>query len=422
MVRISHAHDVDPGTVPVRASARVLLLIALALVAVGTVVGLVQLWPSEDPRADGPENAFAAPGVTFVQAAVEFVQPACERPEPGGAGGEPSPTDQEPAPRCGEVEVTVLAGASKGERVSVSVPPEVSTSGLKRGDTLEVMRIPPGEEGAPPSFGFFSVNRDLPLGILAGMFVLVVALVARLRGILALLGLGFGGYVLVKFMLPALLTGEPGLSVAVVGASAIMFVVLYLAHGVSVRTSAALAGSLVGIGITALIGLVAIDRTRLSGISDDTGAMLSTFVADLDFQGLLTCAVIVAGLGLLNDVTITQASAVWELRGAGPDLSPLELYRRAMRIGRDHIASSIYTIVFAYAGTALSVLLLLYFYERPLLSLVSTEQIAEEIMMTLASGIGLVLAVPITTAIAALTVGAARPAGSGAPAGRDGGS
>lgn len=412
MASIGHAHGVDHGAVPVRPSARVSLLIALVLAATGTVIGLVRLWPSGDPRVDGPVNAFAAPGVTFEKATVEVVEPVCERPDPGGAEKGPGESPQRAISRCGEVEVTVLGGSSRGERVSVTVPPEVSASGLQRGDTVEVMRIPP-RDGAAASFGFFSVNRDLPLGILAGVFVLAVALVARVRGILALLGLGFGGYVLARFMLPALLTGESGLAVAVVGASAIMFVVLYLAHGVSMRTSAALAGTLTGVGITALIGLVAIDRTRLSGISDDTGAMLSGLVADMDFQGLLTCAVIVAGLGLLNDVTITQASAVWELRGAGPDLSPLELYRRAMRIGRDHIASTIYTIVFAYAGTALSVLLLLYLYQRPLLSLVSTEQIAQEIMMTLASGIGLVLAVPITTAIAALTVGAARPVESG---------
>jgi uncharacterized membrane protein len=409
---ISHSHSQDPGDVPVRAGARVVLLLLLALAAAGTVFGLVRLWPSADPRVDGPENAFAAPGVTFEKAAVEVVQPPCKDPAAGGgSGGDPSGSDQGSAPACGQVEVTVLGGTSKGERVSVSVAPEVSVSGLRKGDTLEVMRIPPSE-GAPASFGFFSVDRNLPLGIMAGIFVLVVALVARVRGILALLGLGFGGYVLVKFMLPALLTGESGLGVAVVGASAIMFVVLYLAHGLSIRTSAALAGTLAGVGISALIGLVAIDRTRLSGISDDTGALLSGFVGDLDFQGLLTCAVIVAGLGVLNDVTITQSSAVWELRGVAPGLGRLELYRRAMRIGRDHIASTIYTIVFAYAGAALSVLLLLYFYERPILSLISTEQIAEEIVRTLASGIGLVLAVPITTAIAALTVGDARSTGS----------
>ena len=154
-----------------------------------------------------------------------------------------------------------------------------------------------------------------------------------------------------------------------------------------------------------MIGLLAIDATRLSGASDETAATLGAYVGDLNFQGLLTCAVIVAGLGVLNDVTITQASAVWELRGAAPQLTRTELFTRAMRIGRDHIASTIYTIVFAYAGAALSVLLLLYFYQRPILSLVSTEEISEEIVRTLASGIGLVLAVPITTAIATFAVG-----------------
>jgi len=114
--------------------------------------------------------------------------------------------------------------------------------------------------------------------------------------------------------------------------------------------------------------------------------------------------VIVAGLGVLNDVTITQASAVWELRSASQEMSRRQLFVSAMRIGRDHIASTIYTIVFAYAGTALPVLLLLYFYQRPVLELLSTEDIAEEIVRTLASAIGLVLAVPITTAIAVATV------------------
>jgi uncharacterized membrane protein len=302
---------------------------------------------------------------------------------------------------------TLESGAREGKQVAIQVAPEVSSSGLQNGDTLQVMQTPPGH-GAPATFSFFSVKRDLPIGILAGLFVLVVALVARLRGVLALVGLGISGYVLVKFMLPALLLGSSGLAVAVVGSSAIMFIVLYLAHGVSIRTSAALAGTLAGVGLTALIGLVAIDQARLSGIADETGALLSGFVTDLDFQGLLTCAVIVAGLGILNDVTITQASAVWELRGAAPDLNRRALFTRAMRIGRDHIASTIYTIVFAYAGAALSVLLLLYFYAQPIISLMSTEEIAEEIIRTLASGIGLVLAVPITTAIATMTVGAPR--------------
>ncbi len=130
---------------------------------------------------------------------------------------------------------------------------------------------------------------------------------------------------------------------------------------------------------------------------------------NLGFPGLLTCGLIVAGLGVLNDVTITQASAVWELRSAAPDLPRRRIFTSAMRIGRDHIASTIYTLVFAYAGASIIVLLLLDIYNRPALDLISNEAIAEEIVRTLASSIGLVLAVPITTAIAAAVASPGRP-------------
>ena len=132
--------------------------------------------------------------------------------------------------------------------------------------------------------------------------------------------------------------------------------------------------------------------------------MLTAYAGGLDFQALLVAAVVIAGLGVLNDVTITQASAVWELRGAAPTMTRRSLFTSAMRIGRDHIASTIYTIVFAYAGTALLLLLVVSLYDRPLLDLAGTDEIATEIVRSLTSSIGLVLAVPLTTVIAALTV------------------
>ena len=132
----------------------------------------------------------------------------------------------------------------------------------------------------------------------------------------------------------------------------------------------------------------------------------------MSFTALLTCSLVIAGLGVLNDTTITQASAVWELRAAGPHLSRWDLFTAGMRIGRDHIASTIYTIVFAYAGAALSTLVLLSLYSQPLDLLLSTEPFAEEIVRTLGSGIGLVLSVPLTTGVAALTVGSAVAAAS----------
>lgn len=408
----AHAHhshrdtpDVEVGTL-----SRAVLTLVLALVAAGTVFGLVRYWPSGESANTVNSTDFAAPGVTFPIVTVTEVLPAC--PGPAAQVGAPPAEGQsgdaaDPAATCGAITVD-LGDSASGEQTEVrlSVPGPISTSGLQPGDKVQLMRVP-GTAEAPAAYSFLQVQRGSPLALLLVLFVLVVAVVARLRGVLALVGLVFGGFVLVKFMLPALLEGQPGMRVAMIASTAIMFVVLYLAHGLSVRTSTALAGTFFGVAITAGLGVVAVHLARLSGVADDEGATLASF-SGMSPRELLTAAIIVAGLGVLNDVTITQSSAVWELRAAAPHLSRRELYRSGMRIGRDHIASTIYTIVFAYAGAALPVLLLLFLYERPILDLLQTESMSEEIVRTLASAIGLVLAVPATTAIAALTVSGGR--------------
>jgi uncharacterized membrane protein len=212
-------------------------------------------------------------------------------------------------------------------------------------------------------------------------------------------------------MVPALLEGHAPVPVALTAAGAIMFVVLYAAHGISVRTSTALAGTLVGLAITAVLAGQAVGFAHLSGLGAEAVDPVRTFAGDLDFRGLMVAAIIIAGLGVLNDVTITQASAVWELRAASATMGRRELFNSAMRIGRDHIASAIYTIVFVYAGTALTTLLFVALYDRSLGDMLLTEQFGEECVMTLASSIGLVLAMPATTVIAALTVSAPRTHG-----------
>ena len=127
----------------------------------------------------------------------------------------------------------------------------------------------------------------------------------------------------------------------------------------------------------------------------------------------MLCGIIIAGLGVLNDVTITQASAVWELYELSPGMSARRLFTGAMRIGRDHIASTVYTLVLAYAGAALPVILLFTLAGRQVGDVVTTEQVAEEVVRTLVGSIGLVLAVPLTTALAAVVV----TSGSGGPGG-----
>jgi uncharacterized membrane protein len=390
-----HDHDVVVGRVP-----RLVLLAALVCAGIGTLFGVWHLWPDPADAPDLSESAmFAAPGVTFPRATVLEVQAACPltnlAPE-----GQPPDVGFEPSPSCGNIKLRLVGAGQGDETLSVQVPPEVSRSGLRTGDTVQLEKIP-ASHGQPASYSYSRTDRHASLLWLALAFAVVVVAVARLRGLMALLALGFSAVMVVKFMLPALLAGEPGLWVAVTAASAIMFVVLYGTHGPSLRTSSALAGTLLGIAVMAAVGLYGIDSSRLTGISDESGSFLSSFTTDLDFAGLLTCGLIIAGLGVLNDVTITQSSAVWELRSAAPDMPRWRVYTSAMRIGRDHIASTIYTIVFAYAGASIVVLLLLVIYHQPLGDLISNEDISEEIVRTLASGIGLVLAVPITTAIAA---------------------
>jgi uncharacterized membrane protein len=391
---VGHGHSHRAGNdddVEVRAVPRTVLLSVLAAALVLTVVGLLALWPDGDEVDDLRGSvSFAAEGVTFPEATVEEVAPACE-------------SLTEPAEGCGTLEVTVTEGADEGTVAEVDVPPQVSAAGLQRGDQVELIRTP-AAEGQPATLAYFNIERSQPLWLLGAAFALIVLVVARFRGLMALVGLGFAGAVVGLFVLPALLVGESPVPVAVVGAVAIMYVVLYTTHGFSIRTSAALAGTLGGIGLTAAIGAWAVGAAHLTGVTGEEGGVLTAYAGGLDFQALLVAAVVIAGLGVLNDVTITQASAVWELRGAAPTMSRRAVFLSAMRIGRDHIASTIYTIVFAYAGTALLLLLVVSLYDRPMLDLAGTEEIATEVVRSLTSSIGLVLAVPLTTVIAALTV------------------
>jgi uncharacterized membrane protein len=377
----------------------------LAAIAIATIIGGIVLWPdsAKAPKIS-PGAALGAPGVSFPHGVVTSVQPACPLTAvPNGSGG--TTMAPVPSPTCGNIAVKV-DGTSTPVTVS-AVPPYVISAGLKAGDRVSLIRQP-GGGGVPVSYAFFNVDRHISLLVLAIIFAIVVIAVAWWRGVMGLVGLGIGAAVILTWMLPALLQGESGIWVALVGASAIMFVVLFSTHGISLRTSVALLGTFVGIGISAIAGMWAIHGGQLTGQSDETATQLSSFVPSLRLVDLLTCGMILAGLGVLNDVTVTQASAVWELREAGPQLSRMRVFTGAMRIGRDHIASAIYTIVFAYAGASLATLTLVRLYSQPFVDLVSTEGIAEEIVRTLAAAIGLVLAVPVTTAIAAAIAGPTR--------------
>ncbi|MDO5675889.1 MAG: YibE/F family protein [Propionibacteriaceae bacterium] len=393
---MGHSHG-DHGPVEVGQRARTILIGFLAVVGVLAVAGMIWLWPT-GAQLDGALNRIdEVPGVTYEDATIASITEGCESVDVGPVEGPP----------CLTAQVTIDTGPDAGGETAVELTGAQVHAGLKAGDSVEIARQPTVDG---TFYSFSGVNRLPVIGVMLALLVVAVLAVARLRGFMALVALGIAAYVLLGFMLPAVIVGKPGMAVALSGATVIMFIVLYVAHGVSIRTSAALAGTLLGLGVTTALGAVSVAAARLSGFADENEYDLAQLAPAINMQDLLMVGIIIGGLGVLNDVTITQASSVWELRAAAPEWSRAKVFRAGMRIGRDHIASTIYTIVFAYAGAALAVLLLLYFTTRKPLDLLGVEMFASEAVRTLGSAIGLVLSVPITTGIAALTVGPARAA------------
>jgi uncharacterized membrane protein len=413
-----HTHGPDPDAPPPgpevlvnRRRAVRLMLFVLVPVALATVLGLVLLWPSGTPsRAERAASLAFPAGTTYPHATVSKITPYdCSVTDQTGAAQQLT---------CATLVVKVADGAAAGDFVQVDVPAEVVAFGLHEGDEI-VLQADEGAEGGP-TYQFSDYARTTPMIVLAVAFVLVVGAVARLRGLRALVGLVFAFAVLLRFMLPALLEGSSPTWVTLTGASVIMFVVLYLAHGFSARTTTALLGTLFGLALTAVLGAVATGVASLTGFSSEAAVQLQLLDPALDFSGLVIAGIVVAGLGILNDVTITQASAIWQLHEVDPELSVRELYRRGMAIGRDHIASTVYTLVFAYAGVALPLLLLFEINRQPAGVVLTGSLVAEEVIRALVGGIALVLAVPVTTVIGAFVArasGTERTAGLAGPTG-----
>lgn len=401
----SHSHDGDDWTLTrpelrrrkaVRRRAVVLLSWILVPLGLLTVVAMMMLWPGGGDGAPVAGNPYsAAPGASIDTGTV---QRTATEDCPGSAGG--------PGASC-FIAHTAVAGLAD---VPVVVSPDVvQARGVRVGDKISYLNLSglvavTGVEQAGPQYVFMDFVRTLPMGLLALLYAVVVIAVARWRGLRAIVGLGGAFAVLSWFILPALAEGKSPLLVALVGSSAIMFGVLYFAHGFSARTSTALLGTLFGLGVTAGVAFWAVDAAALTGTSGHNSYQLLNLTQGMSLSGMILCGLVISGLGVLNDVTITQSSAVWELYELAPHTSARELFTAAMRIGRDHIASTVYTIAFAYAGSALPVLLMVSLYERPLLQALTGVELAEEVVRILVGSIGLVLAIPVTTAVAVAVV------------------
>ena len=371
---MAHGHgEVRLGTGEARRVRTVLAAMVLPLL-VGTIVGLVVLWPrGETPVGSMP---LTVEGVTIETGVVERAATA---------------TGQ-------TVVVELTSGADAGEQVVVQLP-GVLAAEADVGDRVKVAS--PGPEGG--EYSFWDFDRRSPVLWLGLAYLVSVAVVARGRGLAAVVGLVGSLAVTVYFVLPAIMVGQSPFLVALVGSSAMMFLAVYLAHGISIRTTTALLGTFAGLAITIVLAAWGTRAAELTGSGEGLPIIQESFPG-VRLSDLVLAGIVIAGLGALNDVTITQASAVWELHAADPRASRRRLFGRGMRIGRDHIASTVYTLAFAYVGTALPLLIVASLWDRAPLDTVMSGDIAEEVVRTLVSSIGLVLAIPITTGIAAVLV------------------
>jgi uncharacterized membrane protein len=373
----------------------------LVVTGLATLVAIVMLWPGQSPVRSGqaiPPPAQVAGDVLRVD------RTSC-----------PEGSVAEAGPGCG-VTVRLTDGPDSGEKITVDLPTGPGAPVVTVGDAVVLEHQPDAGNGKP--YQITDHQRSTQLWMLVAAFAVAVIAFGRWRGVTALAGLGVTFAFLLLFIIPAILAGESPLLVAIAGSAAIMLSVLYLTHGVNVHTSVAVLGTLAALTLTGLLAALFTTITHLTGIADEESSLISVTYAGVDMRGLLLAGVLIGSLGVLDDVAVTQASTVAELATANPAYTARQLYRAANRVGRAHIASVINTIILAYAGASLPLLLLLVAGNTPMGQLLTNELLAQELVRSGVGTIGLIAAVPITTALAAL---AARHAAREQPRGRHAG-
>jgi uncharacterized membrane protein len=390
-----HGHGHTPAA---PASQRVRTIIAALLIpfAVAAVVGVVLLYPF----GDGPD-VHAGSG-TPVDGVVTSAST-------GACNGDVQVGSQNGAGKCLVVTVRMTDGAAANREIRTVVPLEPSTPRFAVDDKV-VLAYSGGNPADGQSYQLVDFQRSIPLALLAGLFAVAVLVLGRWQGVKALIALVISFVVLVFFVLPAILAGESPLLVGVVGAGVIMFVVLYLTHGLTARTSTAVLGTMMSLTLIGVLGALWAAFSKLTGLDEDTATLVGLLDKSIDTRGLLLAGVVIGALGVLDDVTVTQTSAVWELRAANPSLTRRQLYVAALRIGRDHVASAVNTLVMAYAGAALPLLLYSSISGVGIGNILTSQSIAQEIVRTLVGSIGIVAAVPVTTALAAAVAAQEKPA------------
>lgn len=377
----SHRHSLaDADGFATRDVTRLLRIVTVACAAV-IAIGAVVLWPSRDGTAADPLGLSADPIAAHVTIVEEL------------------PCTSDDTVRCAVVTFELRGGERDGTLGSMEMGTD---SPIRVGDNIQVTAVELGD--STTAYSFYEFERSTPLLVLVVLFVVAVVALGRWRGVGAIAGLAASLFVIVWFALPSLVDGNNAVAVALVTAGIVAILALYLAHGVGPATDVALLSTLASLALTGALAWVFVGAASFTGFTDDSTFVLQALGTGIDPRGILLAGIVIGSLGVLDDVTVTQVSAVWELHRARPDASPRELFTSALTIGRDHISSTVNTLFLAYAGAALPLLLLFSGIGESVSSVATREIVATEIVRALVGSIGLVASVPISTWLATRVV------------------
>lgn len=302
--------------------------------------------------------------------------------------------------------VEVLEGTYQGERFEIDYGQrQIRPEGLdlSPGDRV-ILNLSQGPEGSINA-RFLDFVRTRPLLILFGTFIIFSVLISGWKGVRGLIGMAISIAIILFYILPQILEGKNPVWISVSGAFMLLSITLYLVYGWTLKTHAAVLGTLISLVVTALLADYFVDLTRLTGFgSEDALFLIQESEVQLNMQGLVLGGMLIGALGVLDDLVITQASVVFELYGLNPALTWKQLYQRAMRVGQDHVAATVNTLVLAYAGAALPMFLLFSISGEQISYLLNLEFVTEEVVRTMVGSLGLITAVPLTTFLATMVV------------------
>lgn len=385
-----HAHR--DGTPRDTREVRRLTYVIIAPLALITLALLIWLWP---PSVEEPAQQGAA---EQTHGQVVSVDP------------EPCPEEfSEPGDVCGTADVKLSDGERAGDTVTAPLPLGIGAVTFETGDDVVLMEI---DQAGETTYSVVDHQRSRGMWVLAIAFVLAVVAFGRWRGLTALAGLAVTFLVLLFFVVPAIIAGSSPLLVAIVGSAAIVLTVLYLTHGFRASTTVALLGTLAALVITGVLSSLSVAALHLTGVTDDVTTSVGLSL-DVNMEGLLLAGIVIGSLGVLDDVTVTQSVTVAELARANPAYTIKDLFVAGTRVGRSHIASVVNTIVLAYAGSSLPLMILIVASNDSLGGVLTDQLIAQEIVRSAVATLGLIAAVPITTGLAAFAA-KANPGPAGA--------